>query len=82
MPNNDYKIQLENLGNIDWNNLNHLSKEDISETLNSIWSKVDVSADGKLDASELETLKTDLAQAIADKKITKEEAKAYLKRFE
>lgn len=79
MPENENKIQVGNLGNIDWNKLKPgIKKESISEDLNTIWSKIDTSGDGELSQAELDVLKNDLTQALEDKKITLEEAKAYL----
>ena len=49
MPNNEHKIQIGNIGSIDWNKLKPgVTKENISEDLNTIWSKIDTSGDGKL----------------------------------
>ncbi len=79
MPNNEHKIQIGNIGSIDWNKLKPgVTKENISEDLNTIWSKIDTSGDGKISQEELEILKADLTQAISDKVITEEEARAYL----
>ncbi len=79
MAENENKIQVGNLGNIDWNKIKPgIKKESISEELNTIWSKIDTSGDGKLSQAELDALKSDLTEAIEDKKITSEEAKAYL----
>ena len=79
MPNNENKIQIGNIGSIDWNKLKAgLTKENISEDLHNIWSQIDTSGDGKISQEELEILKADLKQAISDKAITEEEARAYL----
>lgn len=79
MPNNENKIQIGNIGSIDWNELKAgLTKENISEDLHNIWSQIDTSGDGKISQEELEILKADLKQAISDKAITEEEARAYL----
>jgi len=79
VPENENKIQIGSLGNIDWNKLKPgIKKESISEDLNTIWAKIDTSGDGQLSQAELDVLKNDLTQAIEDKKITSEEAKAYL----
>lgn len=79
MPESENNIQIANLGHIDWNKLKPgIKKEAVSSDLNTIWSKIDTSNDGKISQAELEVLKNDLARIIDDKKITKEEAKAYL----
>lgn len=79
MPDNRNPVTLGNLGNIDWNKLKPgIKKEAISENMNTIWAKIDTSGDGEISQAELDVLKNDLAQAIEDKTISKEEAKAYL----
>lgn len=79
MPNNENKIQIGNIGNIDWNKLKAgMKKENLSEDLNTIWAKIETSNDGEISQEELDILKSDLAKAIEDKTITEEEARAYL----
>lgn len=79
MPNNENKIQIGNIGNIDWNKLKAgAKKENISENLNTIWAEIDTSDDGEISQEELDILKADLTRAIEDKTITEEEARAYL----
>lgn len=79
MPNDGNKIQIGNIGSIDWTKIKTgLTKENISEDLHTIWSKIDTSSDSKLNQEELDILKADLTQAISDKTITEEEARAYL----
>ena len=79
MPNNENKIQISNVGNIDWNKLKAgTKKENLSEDLNTIWAKIDTSNDGEISQEELDILKADLTKAIEDKTITEEEARAYL----